>query len=249
MAVFRHARTVRILVSLALSCLLAVGAEPVLAAAAADGAGTPSPSLASEFADIAELRSQGRYQDAIALCDDLIARHTDSDAVLRLAYDHLVFTLLVAKEQEEMEAKSREALRRFPDLRAPEADFPPALNAAYDRLRGEMFGSLQITTEPDSSSVFLGREFEGFTPLNIRYLPAGTYPLTIAKTGYRDHADTLIVVPSQRLTKDIDMVRLRSTWWWGKRILVGALGVSAVLLLTSSDDRNSLPGPPAPPSR
>ncbi len=94
------------------------------------------PSVDETFATVRELRAQGDFDRAITLLSDLIREHSQSDQVLRKAYNDLVFTYLSKRnatvdpaEQDSLYAdlvkNADDALERFPDLKASTRDYPP----------------------------------------------------------------------------------------------------------------------------
>jgi hypothetical protein len=208
--------------------------------------------IATVWDRIAELRLRGEYEEAISLLDDVISRHADTEEILRHAYNHLVFTLVLMRDDVRVESAAREALLLFPDMNAPPPAFPDRMNDTYERLRRQMYGSLQITADPEESRIFLNGEYAGTTPLEIEYLGVGDYDLLISLPGYLDHESRLTIEPNQKLTQEISLDKHRGTGWWVLRVGAGAVIGTVIALVAGSggqDAAQPLPGPPDPPAK
>ena len=258
----------RLLIVLVLS-LAAVLLAPRFALCSAQ-----EPSVEETFATVRELRAQGDFDRAIELLSGLISEHEQSEAVLRKAYNDLVFTYLSKRnattdpvEQDALYAdlvkNSEAALRRFPDLKASTTDYPADLNLIYDTRRALLFGRLEVTSTVDSSRVFLrpagdGAEdaYQGITPLVIPYVPIGDYQLTVTCSGYTDRTVPLTVGPSAVVQREVTLSRERTKKWWLTRVVapitVGAAAIVAVVLGTGedtpTDTTQPLDEPPPPPA-
>lgn len=244
----------RPLAALAALALLTWAVIPagVLAQPGDDAGGDAGEEISTVWDRIAELRLRGDYEAAIDMLEEVIREHADTDQILRHAYNHLIFTLILMRDDARAEAKAEEALGRFPDLHAPPPAFPDRMNTTYERLRRRMYGALQITTDPDESRVFLNGAYRGTTPLNIPFIRTGDYDLLISQTGYEDHVGSLVIGPNQTLTQDISLDKHRGTGWWLMRIGAGAVVGTAIALIANSGGTESpqpLPGPPDPPTR
>jgi len=214
-----------------------------------------------KFQAIQTLRSDGQYDEAIQQLTEIIKEYSDSERVLREAYNHLVTTYRAKGDRDGAIQAAREALERFPDLTADQLHFPEAVNDYYEQLRKEMFGSLKIS-EPTECRVFLRKadstspeKHVGETPLEIKLLRVGEYEMSLTKSGYNDYSEMVVVQPDHTVEKDVSMERRRDWKWWSWRVGAGALAVGLIAYgLSGSDDPASepqpvpLPGPPAPPA-
>ncbi|MFH1311849.1 MAG: PEGA domain-containing protein [Candidatus Eisenbacteria bacterium] len=205
------------------------------------------------FEEVSSLRSQGRYDEAIGVLETLISGYSVSEEVARRAYNDLVFTLLSKRDEAAVAASAKEALTRFPDLAADPVYFPPSVNQAYDRLRDEMFGGLNVATKPDSCRIFLGDEFVGFSPLNLEYVPVGEYILNVTRPGYNDESTPIRIEPSYQTSVPLSLQKERGRGWWLMRIGPAALltGVLVATRLGGDEPAGAepLPGPPPPPGQ
>lgn len=208
----------------------------------------------SKWEEISSLRFNGEFDAAIAILNDIIAEYSNSEEILRRAYNNLVFTLIAKKDESAAEEQARRALERFPDLTADELTFTPRVNAMYDGLRKEMFGSLAIR-KPEESRIFVDEEFKGNAPIVLQYVPVGQHALILTKSGYRDYAETIQVQPGENLNLSLSMSRDRDKKWWILR--AGAVVAAGVLLavgLSGGGDEGggstptALAGPPPPPT-
>ncbi len=215
-------------------------------------AGGSEEKIPDKFDRVINLRGDGQYVEAIDLLLQVIKQYTESEKVLREAYNQLLFTYLVKNDPEGVEGSAREALTRFPDIEADEVLFRPEVNETYDRLREEMFGSLTIT-KPDAGRVFLDGEHRGDIPLYLPYVPVGEYELTVTKSGYHEYAERISIKPGTPESMALSLDRRRGKWWWiaGTGLVVGTAGLLA-LALSGNDNGGEpelepLPGPPSPP--
>jgi hypothetical protein len=203
------------------------------------------------FEQVSSLRSQGRYDDAIAVLETILGEYSGSGRVARRAYNDLVFTLLSKQDATAAAASAREALALFPDLAADPVYFPPGVNQVYDDLRAEMFGGLNVATKPDSCRIFLDDEFVGFSPLTLEYVPVGDYVLNVTRPGYSDESTPIRIQPAYQTNVPLSLARERGRGWWLMRIGPVAL-LTGVLVATQlggdeAKGQEPLPGPPPPP--
>ena len=213
-----------------------------------------------EFQIIQTLRTDGEYDKAIQQLSEIIKEYSDSERVLREAYNHLVTTYHQKGDRAGAVQATREGLERFPDLTADQLHFPEAVNDYYDQLRKEMFGSLKIS-KPTRCRVFLRatdssapEKHVGETPLALELLRVGEYELLLTKSGYNDFSELIRIQPDHTVEKDVSMDRKRNWKWWSWRVGAGALAVGLIAYgLSGSDDPATepplpLPGPPPPPA-
>lgn len=207
----------------------------------------------SKWEEISSLRFNGEFDKAIGLLKNIIEEYSDSDDVLRQAYNNLVFTYITKRDESGAESSARQALERFPDLSADELTFTPRVNAIYDNLRQQMFGSLTIR-KPEDSRVFLDEEFKGEVPLVLSYVPVGQHNLVLTKSGYKDYTETVQVEPAEAVNLSLSLSRDRDKKWWLWR--AGAVVVAGVLVAVGlsggGDDAppepTALSEPPEPPT-
>jgi PEGA domain len=260
-------RSPRMLILTAVVVLLACALAPIPSVA------QQTSNIDETFVRVHELQGQGEYDEAIRLLSDLIREHSQSEQVLRKAYNDLVFTYLSklgtvdVAEQDSLNAKlienARAAITRFPDLDAPAAEYPPEVNRTYRVLREVMFGRVEVTSSVDSSRVFLrpkGDEgadtYQGITPLAIPYVPVGDYLLTVTRSGYQDRIMPLTVEPNVALRTEVALSKERTKKWWLTRVVAPVTaGVAAVVAIVIGTQDNSTPeptqplaGPPPPPA-
>ncbi|MEN6609568.1 MAG: PEGA domain-containing protein [Methanoregulaceae archaeon] len=69
-------------------------------------------------------------------------------------------------------------------------------------------GSLFIRSDPSLSGVFLAGTYYGTTPLEVRNLTVGTYPLTLARYGYANTTMEAKVVSGERTTLEATLMPL-----------------------------------------
>lgn len=198
--------------------------------------------------EIENLKVKGEYQRALELCRETITEFSDSEAVLREVYNYSVFiTNLMGEDSTET---AREALTLFPDLAAGDY-FPGDQNLIYDSLRREMYGSLVIKVDPDTSLVFLDSEFMGKAPLDIPYLTAGQHFIEVSHEGFESHADSIFIDPGRQQVQTLKLERQGGTSPWLIGGIVAAVGVVVYLIVGGDDpppDEEPLPDPPDPPT-
>jgi len=230
-------------------------------------------SLDETFAQVRELRAQGDFDQAISLLSNLIKEHSQSEQVLRKAYNDLVFTCLSQRNSVEDPEKQKllqanmvksadEALTRFPDLQVDSPEYPPDLGTIYDTRRALLFGRVEVTSTADSSRVFLRapdseEAYQGVTPLVIPYVPVGEYTMTVTRSGYKDREVPLTVAPSAVVQREVTLSKERTKKWWLTRVVApvtaGVAVVAAIVVgtkdNTTTDPTQPLDGPPPPPTQ
>ena len=117
-----------------------------------------------------------------------------------------------------------------------------------------MFGSVELTATPDSSEVYMDGELVGKTPLSMRYVPVGSYELTVSHDGYRQTEVGVDVTPSAVVQREVALGKNRGTVWWLTRVVLPAAVVGGLVYWATRDDSTDqppeepLPAPPNPPS-
>jgi len=241
----------------------------VIAAWPAYGLQQLDQTLSSRFDEIGLMTARGQFEDAIEALQSLIAEYTDSDEVLRRAYNELINVLLNQLNNEtdpdeqnlinyNIRAWAREALTRYPDLTADTSRYPSQINLTYDTLREVMFGRIEITSIPDSSRVFVDDVHVGTTPLLVPYFPVGDHAVTVSHSGYADREVTLEVLPGGVVRQEVSLSREHNKMWWLTRVVAPVLvgvGVVVALVVATGDDSTPpeedqpLPEPPDPPTQ
>jgi hypothetical protein len=222
------------------------------AAAAPDSLST----LYNQWDEVSLLRAQGKYSEAVAALERIIAAFKGSDEVLREAYNQIVFTRFVEPNEPAARQQAMQALEVYPDLTADGPSYPPGINAIYESLRREMFGMLVIP-EPKDGRAFLDGEYIGTIPLRLDLVRAGRHEVKATKSGYFDLITPFEIVPDDVFVLDQSLERDRDTWWYVKRVGVGVAAASLVWIAvddsgTSTTDVSGptdLPGAPEPPVR
>ena len=214
--------------------------------------------LDETFTEVARMRSRGEFDQAVEALKKIIQDYTDSDLVIRHAYNQLVYTLDYRGDSESMRVYARIALERFPDLKVTEEErdlvAPEDLNPIYDQLRSEMFGAVRID-EPEGCRVILDGIQVGETPYYEPLVRAGVHKLVLTKSGYYDLEQRLLVDPGGNHPVVVSsMQSQKDKWWWIYRVGPALVG-SAILTYGLTRDSGSdvppeveLPGPPAPPT-
>jgi uncharacterized protein (UPF0147 family) len=210
------------------------------------------------FIEVTRMRSRGEFDQAVETLKKIIQDYTDSDQVIRQAYNQLIYTLDYRGDSESMRVYARIALERFPDLMVTEeeSDYvdPLRLNPTYDQLRKEMFGAVRID-EPEGCRVLIDGIQVGETPYFEPLVRAGVHKLVLTKSGFYDLEQRLLVDPGgNHPVVASAMQRQRDKWWWIYRVGPALVG-SAVLTYSLTRDSGNpvapdepLPGPPAPPT-
>lgn len=228
---------------------------PSVASSQAPAGSQPDPSVYDKFQDVIKLRNDGNFEAAIAELREIIKHYSNSEKVLREAFNHLV-TIYIEKDDVggAMQA-GREALERFPKLEADVFFFPPTVNEYYNTLRKEMFGSLTIN-KPKGCRVLLDGKDQGGTPLQLDYVPVGDHDLTLSKSGYHDYTGRIHINPGRDLEKEPPLDKKRGWTWWTYRVGAGVVAVALLAVGLSGGDEPApaateapeLPGPPKPPT-
>jgi hypothetical protein len=231
------------------------------------GAQSSASALSAEasFDRVRELRGQGQFDQALGVLDSLMQSNGSDDDVARQIYNERVFTILSQRnaaltvdDQDRLYndavAEAEKGLARFPDLNADRAHYPPDVALIYDTLRQKMFGSVELTANPDSSDVYMDGKLVGKTPLSMRYVPVGSYDLTVSHDGYRQSDVSVDVTPSAVVQREVALGKNRGTVWWLTRVVVPAAVVGGIVYWATQGDETTpttdppLPGPPQPPT-
>jgi hypothetical protein len=206
----------------------------------------------SKFDEVIKLKVDGEYDLAIDKLQEIITEFSNSEPVLRRAYNHLVAIHHETGDTGSAVRTAREALEKYPDLTAEQDWFLPAINGYYDQLRKEMFGSLTIE-DPEDCRVFLNAEHVGTTPLHLALVRAGEYDLSLTKSGHHDYTGRVLIRPGVSLAENVSLKRKRGKWWWIARGGGAVVAVVALVVGLSGDDPQPedpkpLPPPPPPPA-
>jgi hypothetical protein len=226
------------------------------APAASQETSAPKSAVAAQatFEQIVAMRLDGDYARAVEMLNDVIAKYSKSDEILRRAYNHLVTVYVQNDDEEGARTAARAALTSFPDLTADELEFPGRVNDVYEQMRKEMFGSFVIK-QPEECRVYMDSTFVGDTPLALGLVRVGEYGLTVTKSGYKDYVSQIEIQPERTLDlSGLSLDRNRGWWWWPAWIGGAAIAAVAVAIGVSGGDEGSpterepLPGPPPPPA-
>jgi hypothetical protein len=233
-----------IAIGLVASCPVGVGA----AAVTPDSLST----IYSQWDEVSLLRAQGKFTEAVAVLERIIASHAGSEEILREAYNQIVFTRYVEPDEPAARQQAAKALEAYPDLKASGPSYPPEIDAIYESLRREMFGMLVIS-EPKEGRVLLDGQYVGTIPLRQDLVRAGRYELKVMKPGYFDLVQPIEIVADDVFVLDQSLQRDRDTWWYVKRAGVGVAAASLVWIALDEDASptdsgpTDLPGAPLPP--
>lgn len=221
--------------------LLTHGTQTLLAQSESDA-------MYSMFEKASALRSSGSYDEAVSVLQEIMAQCSSSEIFLRRAYNDLVFTLLEKPDSVTVKLIAREALTRFPDLTADPANYPQRVTRTYEDLRKQMFGSLTVTTQPESCRVFLDDKFIGMSPVSLAFVGAGIHAVNAGKSGYRDAFAEIVIGPSGASNLPLALEKKRGLTWWAWRIGPSLLVGTAVAIAVGGNDQPAEPGPlPWPP--
>lgn len=212
---------------------------------------SPGPTLDDRWQQVRQLRAAGQFDDALDTVDAIFSDFADSNQVLQQAFCHRVFIHQARGDTAQARMAAREALARYPDLEADVTEFPPALNALYGRLRGEMFGTLVIRT-PAAGRVSLDGEYRGEIPLRLELVPVGDHELSVIKSGFREHRERVRVAAGREVELTLSMSATRGTKWWLVRAgpVLGAAVLGSIIASAGGGDEGPLeplPLPPPPP--
>jgi hypothetical protein len=261
-----RSRILKVLAGLiSMAILVAVLAQPPASIAQTEDETGDEYSL--RLQEIYGLRSNGKYDQAMAELRRMIEEYSNAAEFQRQLYNELVLTvhqklnatpdsLTKAELEREREALARETLKRYPDIEAGTG--LSGLDALYDALRAEMFGRrLEIITDPDSCDVMIDGAYMGKSPYQAQYFPIGAHTLRIIKSGYEESEVAIEVEPDGTFSKEIDLKKIKGKGWWLTRVVTPvAVGVGIILAfaLSGSDEQppdppdEPLPGPPDPPT-
>ena len=227
---------------------------PTLAVGQAAADAESTDAIQTKFEQVVNLRLDGEYDRAIEMLREIIQEYTNSDDILRRAYNHLVTVYVQNNDDTGARDAARTALDRFPDLTADELDFPGKVNDVYEQLRKEMFGSLVID-KPKDCHVYLDSTHVGDSPLRLDLVKVGEYELTVTKSGHKDYVSRIEIQPE--LTRDLSGLSLdkdRAWWYWPAWVGGAAVAAVAIVLGVSGGDEEPppdpepLPEPPGPPA-
>jgi len=219
---------------------------------AADDA-VAAEAVQTKFQQVVALRLKGEYDRAVEMLREIIAEYSNSDEVLRIAYNHLVTVYVQNDDEPSGRVAARTALERFSDLTADPFTFPGKVNDVYDQLRKEMFGSL-VVSEPQDCHVYLDSTHVGDTPLRLELYPIGEYDLTVTKSGYKDYVTRIEIQPESTRELSVSLDRDRAWWYWPAWIGGATVAVVALVIGLSPKDEappdqpQPLPEPPEPPT-
>lgn len=219
------------------------------------------------FTTAQRLRANGEFDGALDLLSAVL-RQPASDDVLRRAHNELVATYLFKRNAtidtavqkglyDEIVRRADAALARFPDLDADPQLYPAEINLIYDTRRALLFGSVELTANTDSCSVFVNDEFRGITPLVLPYVPVGDYIVKVTRDGYDERTLELGVTASSVVQREVALSKHRGKGWWLTRVVAPvAAGVAVVVALVAGGDdtppetvEEPLDLPPDPPTR
>ena len=126
------------------------------------------------------LRGEGKYDQAMAELRAMMEEYSNAAEFQRELYKELVETVHLrlketpdpqarAELESEREALAKETLSHYPDIHA-NAGFS-GVDALYEALRAQMFGTLEIITDPDSCDVMIDGEYLGIVVISFHLLP------------------------------------------------------------------------------
>lgn len=164
--------------------------------------------VSSMFDQVVSFRAQGRYDTAVEILLQIIQDNPQNEEVLRRAYNELVFTHLSKGDRELAEASAREALMWHPDITSDTKYVPSKVGEIFDELREQLFGSLTITTDPNSCRVELNGTYIGESPLEIEYMRPGEHGLRLTMEGYYEFSRTVSVEPGIKTKADYSLEKI-----------------------------------------
>jgi hypothetical protein len=184
---------------------VAVGVSgPPRSAARAQEGGEPATDI---FAEVVSLRSHGEYDRAIETIRRIIRANPNNHDVLRRAYNELVFTYLVKGDIELAEESARQALGWYPDITSDQEHVPPKVGELFDTLREQLFGTLEISTDPDACTIVLNGRNIGKSPMDVTYLRPGEHELRLSKRGYVTVSRTVTIDAGEIKNVDYSLER------------------------------------------
>lgn len=226
------------------TCVLLLGAVACLAQQADD-------KLYQQWEQAFALREDKRFDAAAEVFQAIATEHPDSEKIIRLALNQIVFTRTQDGRPGSADLAARQALAVYPDLLADTIYIPQSVNDLYDRLRREMFGSVTVR-KPEGARISLNGEFRGEVPLYLPYVPTGEYLLQASRVNFLDYEERITVAPDGRHDYEIAMTRRKNSVYWLTRIGGGAIVTGALVLLATQEadvapTESPLPGAPSPP--
>ncbi len=90
-----------------------------------------------------------------------------------------------------------EVISVSPSLKLDEVEYSPNIIRIFNQTRGQMLGSISITTQPSGCDVYLEDDGKGFSPITIIDLPEGKQRLRISKQGFKDEERVVLVNPGE----------------------------------------------------
>lgn len=153
-------------------------------------------------------RSQGEYDKAVEIIKIIILNNPGNDRVLKRAYKELVFTYLSMGDTKLMDMSAREALMRWPDITCDSLYIPPNVGEIFNELRTKLFGTLLVTTDPDSCHVKLDGKYIGESPLDIEYIKSGEHELRLLKEEYHEFSRVILIEPGMKTNADYSMEKI-----------------------------------------
>lgn len=256
--------TQRLIVGFVLLCFVSSGLAPIPAMA--------QPAASQEDFSVRmdrvyKLRFEGEFDQAIGELRKMMEEYANADKILRELHNELVKTIHIRlnatsdeaamnRLEREREDQAKVALLKYPDLEAG-AGFDK-LDELYSRLRGEMFGALEIKTSPDSCDVFIDEKHFNKSPFYAQYFLAGAHKVRLAKNGYEESVVTIEVPAGGNSTNKETLKKIRGRMWWLTRVaapVTAGVGLVLALALSGGDEASPpvepdkpLPGPPDPPT-
>jgi hypothetical protein len=161
-----------------------------------------------KFETVSKLLTEGQYGTAVGVLQGMVTEYEGQDAVCRRAYAELVFVYFLRQDEAAAARVASEALLRYPDISPDPAYVPHEVGDLFDQLRGEILGSLIITTTPDGCEILLNDKSVGRTPLALAYVSAGEYDVIARKKGYHDLDNELTIEPGTKTGLHYALVRI-----------------------------------------
>lgn len=219
----------------------------------------------NKILEVHALCREGKFDEAIRELREMIEEFANAENILRELYNEVVKTVhrklnasqdaeAVSQLEREREIQAREALRRYPDIKAG-VGFTN-VDVLYDELRAEMFGEIEITTSPDSCYVRIDGNDLGCSPYHAKYFPVGEHTVEVSLAGYLEEEVVIEITGGARGSWEISLEKIRGRSWWMTYIVAPAAvagGVILAVVLTRDDkqqpeEEEPLPGPPPPPA-
>jgi hypothetical protein len=220
----------------------------------------------NKILEVHALCREGKFDDAIRVLREMIREFADAENILRELYNEVVKTVhrklnasqdpeAIVKLERERETQAREALRRYPGIKAG-VGFTN-VDVLYDELRSEMFGEIEITTSPDSCHVQIDGSDVGYSPYHKKYFPVGGHTVKVFLAGYEEKETGIEIAGGARGSWEISLEKIRGRSWWMTYVVAPAAiagGVILAVVLTRDDkqqqpeEQEPLPDPPPPPA-